>query len=154
MICIFPFEFGAGTILTKYRDMNCHWPRENSSFKNSAEARELRREVGIGVWLDMGATCTCSQFSYGVFEHWHAKTPWGKWFLILKRWGWGMIGGPLSSEGLVRWDRAFERVCKVTVTLLADSALAYHFLEHSNYVVDLCIPHKIILGRKFLTSLC
>lgn len=52
------FEFGAWAILIKYEGMICYWPRESLSFRISAEARELRREVGIGAWLDYrGNTC-------------------------------------------------------------------------------------------------
>lgn len=40
----FLFAFKTWTIFIKHKDMNCHWPRESSSFKISAEARELRRE--------------------------------------------------------------------------------------------------------------
>ena len=118
---------------------------EHPSFKVSDEAGELWGAVGIGAWLDCrGST---HLFTISLRPLWISlgKTSWDSCFLIMKRWSWGLIGGPLSAGGCARWDRAFERACDVTATLPPASPLAYQFLEHRGYFVDFCVPQAILI---------
>lgn len=55
-----------------------------------------------------------------------------------------MARGSLRSGGLVRWDRAFERACYVTATLLPAFPLAYQFFACRDYFANLCLPHTIL----------
>lgn len=127
---------------------------EHPSFKVSAEAGELwgGSWIGMRAWLDCrGST---HLFTICLRPLWISlcRTSWDSCFLIMKRWSWGLVGGPLSSGGCVRWDRAFERAYDVTATLPPASPLAYQFLEHRGYFVDFCVPQAIlnILRNKVL----
>lgn len=126
--------------------MNCHWPRA-SILQGLCWGRGAvgGSWIGIGAWLDCRGSSHLFTICLCPLRISLCRTSWDSCFLIMKRWSWGLVGGPLSSGECVRWDRAFERVYDVTATLPPASPLAYQFLEHRGYLVDFCVPQAILI---------